>query len=1239
MATFDVLAGRLTIDNTGFLNGLRAAGAAAQQFVANLDRTLRTAQQGIDGVTRSINSLKTAANGRTLLNGLGLSASKAEKAAHALSEALDETKRRLQGVKTAATDLGKSTSASRTLQQLEEKASGASRAVASLKRRIDGVTAASKRMMLPKLPEPESHATPKGRAESEPERKDKSDGGAGRLASDLERSERALAKVGKAFTLVEKMTARGAQWLRSAAESIQNSTKVQQALASIGLSAAGASEKVGQLGGFLDGFGKASETVATVVEWMHDALELLGPAMLSLATGFKTAGGAAVAFEAAASPLLTTLLPVAATIGAVVLAVGAVAAAIGLAVVSVNKAIERSEVARELWESITATFSRIQAKVKQFIDDCLKILADWWARNSEQIERIQVKIGELVLKLGAKLAPLLEGFVDSQLAAFKAGLQVVLDVASALLEAFEAVVDIFNGDWSRAMLLANSIAIEFNKQLIYMLELLLKIPKSMGGFFGEMLAKPLESSIASLKKQNEARQKEQARLAEEVEKKNQKYRNQKKPEEQADAVGESLTAGISGAIPAFSQGVNPNASLLGNSDSPAIGFSAPNGPTFGLPGSQQHREMPCNRSQFPTNDCLQELCGALSAPSFGGGVPAGSDPILSVSELQNHSDTPLSAGAAGQTGKPIPGIPQPRTPEQSAEFEKADDEKQMLAQARLEGFKEAEEEWKLSDERLDVKRRLDKDRKKDSQEPAEIVQAGKEGWRKFERERMNRRELNKRRAYAIAFPGTRLMPGDIRARREMNEADRRANQERIGRKLGREIDQHKLKHAVSAEVAEKRSSIDSLRLWIRGDNREGAVQGLRAMTQLVYQIKAKMLEVAALDGDAKKKATEDLNKLRKAFDNAKEGVMNGTIKFKDLAKVVTDTTKNIKEMNEEENEKAFNAKGQLSPLQQQQQQQAQQFQQQVGDWFKQQAQDAAKQMGQQAWESGQAMLEQALGGPGQVEDLIREATAKGDMKYAVQLLRQRTEVQLQQSMINLHNLASDPLAGGGFGSSHGGVSNEAYFMTLDIPLVRLIKFLQSQLAHLPKMAAGGIVSGAMQAVVGEAGPEAVLPLSSFGNMLGALPVFSKINSAMESISDSLAARGRTGDADRWDRTLGRVQASFDYVSHFVENARRIDLRPQGMFRPLTQGLLMDQELGARHQAYRIGGLSTGDLALHFHGVDISDTGAARQFAQQLLPALELEARSLGQDMTGRSVFRSPSMTGAGAPGRPYGFAR
>ena len=457
------------------------------------------------------------------------------------------------------------------------------------------------------------------------------------------------------------------------------------------------------------------------------------------------------------------------------------------------------------------------------------------------------------------------------------------------------------------------------------------------------------------------------------------------------------------------------------------------------------------------------------------------------------------------------------------------------------------------------------------------------------------------------------------------------------------------------------------------ESRKKAQQQLNRQGQFVMKL---LRDVNTKSGKEREDAIQEFIKARRLFLEMGDTLRRTDIDFKQFDETAKEANKQEKEHTRvskdaeqleekkaarlkaeeqaaEQHAAANEIRGAGAPGQQAQQQvqnwwnnQVQQAQQQFQQWptqmlnqMQQAGQQAMQQAGQQAWDSGQAMLEQAIGGPEQVQAMIDQATATGHKSDAIRLIRQRIEAQLEQSKLNLHNLASDPAAGGGFGSSHGGVSNDAYFMTLDIPLVRLIKFLQSQLDALPKMAAGGIVTGPTSIVAGEAGPEAVLPLTSFANMLGSLPVFSNIHDAMESISESLAAQGRTGQADRWDKMLDRVQSSFEYVSNFVENSRRIDLTPQGMLRPLTQGMLMDQEMAARNQAYRIGGLSTGDLALHFHGVDISNPGAARQFAQQLLPALENEARSLGQDMTGRSVFRSPSLTGAGTPGRPYGFAR
>jgi hypothetical protein len=331
---------------------------------------------------------------------------------------------------------------------------------------------------------------------------------------------------------------------------------------------------------------------------------------------------------------------------------------------------------------------------------------------------------------------------------------------------------------------------------------------------------------------------------------------------------------------------------------------------------------------------------------------------------------------------------------------------------------------------------------------------------------------------------------------------------------------------------------------------------------------------------------------------------------------------NMKKLDEAEQAKLAHAQGQLTPQQQAAQQQAQKFQQQVGQWMQKQAQQAAQQMGQQAWASGQAMLQQALQGPGQVQAMIDAASQSGDMTTAIRLIRQRLEAMLAQSKINLHNLASDPMAGGGFGASHGGVSNDEYFMTLDIPLVRLIKFLQAQLDHLPKFAAGGVFTRPTAGLLGEAGPEAVLPLSSFGNMLANLPVFSDIHSAIESLSDSLAAQGQTAMADRWDRSLERIQSTFEYVASFLDNSRHIDLQPKVWRRPGSPGLRPDQPSAADGAAAPVGGLTTGDLALHFHGVDIANPGAARSFAQRLIPALDDELRRRGRPAfaTGSRAF-------------------
>jgi hypothetical protein len=87
---------------------------------------------------------------------------------------------------------------------------------------------------------------------------------------------------------------------------------------------------------------------------------------------------------------------------------------------------------------------------------------------------------------------------------------------------------------------------------------------------------------------------------------------------------------------------------------------------------------------------------------------------------------------------------------------------------------------------------------------------------------------------------------------------------------------------------------------------------------------------------------------------------------------------------------------------------------------------------------------------------------------------------LSQDLRDLGNLGLPSMGGtgGSIGAVRGGAQQAGIIATTDI------SGLAEQLANLPRMASGGIVTSPTLALIGEAGPEAVVPLSQGGMMGG-----------------------------------------------------------------------------------------------------------------------------------------------------------
>lgn len=482
-------------------------------------------------------------------------------------------------------------------------------------------------------------------------------------------------------------------------------------------------------------------------------------------------------------------------------------------------------------------------------------------------------------------------------------------------------------------------------------------------------------------------------------------------------------------------------------------------------------------------------------------------------------------------------------------------------------------------------------------------------------------------------------------------------------------------------------------------NRAAAQDYLPIMRQFALSIQLSEAAMKECDLTLRKQLLEEAELHKKAGEEMKKASDRGVHSIKGLADAAKAAGVDIDKLDKAAEKLAAQGKGQLAPQQQmmmlpgaqfgpgmqmpgmqqpgmQAGQQGVPWGQQVQNWWNNQVQQAQQawqnlpttmlnaglqqaqqfgqqwmqQAGQQAWDSGQAMLEQAIDGPQQVQAMIDQAEATGHKKDAIRLIRQRLEAQLAQSKINLHGLATglDPNAGS-FGSMPG-VDNTAYLMTLDIPLVRLIKFLQAQLAALPKMAAGGIVTGPTSIVAGEAGPEAVLPLTNFWNMMGSLPVFQGIQNAVESIGTWFSEGGNNPAlAARYFANLDKIQHVYDYSVDRLWNSRAIDFAPASLRSgPAWSGGAAGAIGLEGRAAFGPGGLPfgaggyagpmfpVGSMNLHFNGVDITAPGAAVQFAQQLLPALDAEARRTGYSMMGGSMLRA----GYGASAnRPFAYPR
>lgn len=205
---------------------------------------------------------------------------------------------------------------------------------------------------------------------------------------------------------------------------------------------------------------------------------------------------------------------------------------------------------------------------------------------------------------------------------------------------------------------------------------------------------------------------------------------------------------------------------------------------------------------------------------------------------------------------------------------------------------------------------------------------------------------------------------------------------------------------------------------------------------------------------------------------------------------------------------ALNAKGILTPKQKEAQQAAMQ---QAAEQIKGQLQGAAQQMAQQAgdmYKQGQDAYQQAID---QLDQQIGDALKSGNpqqFQAAIDLIKGYAQAQIQQTLVNVANSGVDVnrLGIGSIENQGAGApvpwnqllsQNPQAAATIQM-FEKILAQLNAIASKIPKMAAGGIVNGPTLAMVGEAGPEAILPIGKFGQWFaGAMGAFgSAIGSAL-----------------------------------------------------------------------------------------------------------------------------------------------
>ena len=443
----------------------------------------------------------------------------------------------------------------------------------------------------------------------------------------------------------------------------------------------------------------------------------------------------------------------------------------------------------------------------------------------------------------------------------------------------------------------------------------------------------------------------------------------------------------------------------------------------------------------------------------------------------------------------------------------------------------------------------------------------------------------------------------------------------------------------------------------------GNGQPFGQLQQTVGQLAKSVQQAIQATNKQRDAAKVQVGNLQDGADNMVGALARGNANVADFAafvgranNAVQGFANNLAKLGQAQMEQLFHARGQLAPREQQQQAAA--------------GMQVAQQM-QQFMSQLSNAVGQSLQGGQQIQQMVNAAQASGNPQQAIDIARSYVMAQLNQSFINARNLANsvDPIMHSfGAPGQLAPQGNLQYLLSQPGQLQDTIRMFQSMLANLDKMqaglakarpmATGGVVTDPTMALIGEAGPEAVIPLARlqamFGNPANMFPManafrihpgggavnplgltagrLANFDTAFDRASQVLGQQldwhpewGNSGAGailDRWNSLQDAAIGAVDWMNQ----RRQIDLGS-------GSGGLPGQRHATANAAHSLAS------ALHFNFGDIHVAGQmTQQEIGSLFDRIESEARSRGYDMTGRAALRRPPQSTRG-PLTPAGYAR